>query len=148
MAEDPNSEYASRAEVATLTEAVGSLASLVKEALGRKADDPKALKEEKEIEKAGPNKYSTNPEWEEIAREIIGDEFVDHTEVDYVKGGGLRFTVVIRTEKSNAPIDYLERHHVDRRSKEVGQEGENGVRTWCEQIKGNLKKERPVPILN
>jgi hypothetical protein len=138
-------ESVSRDEFNSLSSSVNDLVGLVKQALEKPATPttPEEIKAEKEVEKASTNKISTNDEWEEIAREIIGDA-VDHTEVAYLKGGGLNFTVVIKNDKSNAPLDYLERYKQDRRSKEVGAEGEAGVRNWCVLIKNNLKRERPI----
>lgn len=137
----------SRAEFNELMTGVSELAGLVKEVLNKpsvpSAETPVVL--DKESTKATANKYTVNPEWEDLAREIIG-EAVDHTEVQYIKGGGLMFTVVIKEEFSNSPTDYLERYKVDRRSKEVGAEGEAGVRIWCEQIRNNLKKPKPQSI--
>lgn len=100
------------------------------------------LQKEKEVIKAGPNRYDTNPDWEEMAREIVG-EALDHTELEYAKGGGQKFTLVIKPEFSNAPTDYLERNKVDRRTREIGTEGEAGVRIWCELVRNNLKRPKP-----
>lgn len=136
----------SRAEFNELAKGVGDLVDLIKSgALSKPAETPAEAKADKEVAKAGPNKYTVNPDWEDLAHEIIG-EAVDHTEIEYVKGGGMKFTVVIKEEFSNSPADYMERHKVDRRSKEVGAEGEAGVRIWCEQIRNNLKRPRPVSV--
>lgn len=96
---------------------------------------------EKEVRKAGPAPMQTNPEWEEKAKEILGD-LLDHTEYQYLKTGGVLFTLVIDKEKSNAPAAYLERMGQDRRSKEIGQEGTAGVEAWCMLVSTNLKKAR------
>lgn len=139
----------SRKEFNDLAKGVGDLVELIKSGAltGPGGDKPAAAPEteqqKKEVAKASSNKYTVNPDWEELAREIIG-EAVDHTEIQYIKGGGLMFTVVIKEDFTNAPADYLERHKVDRRSKEVGAEGEAGVRIWCEQIRNNLKRPKPV----
>ncbi len=144
-------EFVSKAEFDKLSNSVGDLVELIKSgalsqpAPAAAAATPEQAKEDKEAAKATANKYTVNPEWEDLAREIIG-EAVDHTEIQYIKGGGLMFTVVIKTEFSNSPADYLERYKSDRRSKEVGSEGEAGVRQWCELIRNNLK--RPKPVLN
>ena len=134
----------SRAEFSELAGNVSALVELMTKQAEAKADvvaqDPIRARE---IEKASPNKYSENTEWEELARDIIG-EAVDHTEVQYVKGGGTLFTVVIKSDKSNATAEYLERHHTDRRSREIGSEGEAGVRVWCNLIRDNLKRPQNV----
>ncbi len=96
---------------------------------------------EKSIRKAGPNEIPMNPEWEEMAQDIIG-EAVDHCEIAYLKNGGVLFTVIIRDEFSNAGHDYLQRMGSDRRSKEVGTEGIAGVEEWCRLIKSNLAKSK------
>jgi hypothetical protein len=92
---------------------------------------------DKEVAKAGPNDAEYNKVWDEHAKEIIG-EAVDHTEVAYLKDGGVMFTIVIKKEMSNAPKDYLERMGADRRTKEVGSEGIQGVDNWCKLVKSNL----------
>lgn len=98
--------------------------------------------EQKEITKAGPKKFhQINPEWEEKAREVLGD-YLDHCEVDYPKAGGTVFTVVVNTEKSNAPEEYLKAHKEDRRSREIGNEGLEGVEQWCKLVKANLLRPR------
>lgn len=94
---------------------------------------------EKLITKAGPNDAPINPVWEEKAREIIGDA-LDHCEVAYLRNGGVIFTIVIKDEFSNAGKDYLARMGSDRRSKEVGSEGIEGVENWCKLVKANLAR--------
>lgn len=89
--------------------------------------------------RARPNNISTNPEWEEVAREILGPA-LDHTEVEHEKSGGIKFTVVIKKEYSNADAEYLRLVKVDRRTKEISQEGMAGAEEWCRQIKANLTR--------
>lgn len=96
---------------------------------------------EREIRKAGPSEVPMNPEWEEMARDIIG-EAVDHCEIAYLKNGGVLFTVVIKTAFSNATPDYLTYYHSDRRSKEIGHDGVSGVEEWCKLIKSNLARNK------
>lgn len=98
---------------------------------------------EKDVRKAGANDIPMNPEWEELAREIIGDA-VDHCELTYLKNGGVLFTVVIKKEYSNSGSDYLERMGSDRRSREIGSEGIEGVENWSKLIKSNLSKGTPI----
>lgn len=98
---------------------------------------------ERIVRKAGANEIPMNPEWEELAREIIGDP-LDHCEIAYVKNGGVLFTIVIKEEFSNAGRDYLERYKQDRRTKEVGSEGIEGVEAWCKLVKSNLAKGAPL----
>ncbi len=139
-------QFVDRKDFDKLSETVDTLSDGIAELLKRSsapAVAPEVEAEQKEVSKASPNKYTSNPEWEDIAREIIG-EAVDHTEIQYVKGGGLLFTIVIKDEFSNAPDDYLERYKSDRRSREVGAEGEAGVRIWCELVRNNLKRAKPI----
>lgn len=96
---------------------------------------------EKEIKKADHNAIPVNPEWDQAARDIIGHDVVDHCEMNHLKSGGILFTVVIKNEKSNAPKDYLERYKVDRRTKEIGNEGFGGVELWCKLISQNLARQ-------
>lgn len=98
---------------------------------------------DKQVRKAGANEIPMNPEWEEMAHEIIGEP-LDHCEIAYVKNGGVLFTIVIKEEFSNAGKDYLERYKQDRRTKEVGSEGIEGVENWCKLVKSNLSKGAPI----
>lgn len=135
-------QYATKEEFNSLNNSVMSLVEAIKSgALNQAPPSAAEIVEKKAIEAASPNKYTSNPVWEEMARDIIG-EAVDHTEVEYLKGGGLMFTVCIKREFSNAPQAYLDMYKVDRRGKEVGSEGESGVKVWCEQIRNNLKRPK------
>lgn len=102
---------------------------------------------DKEIREAGQQEYEVNRKWDELARQIIG-EALDHTELQYLKNGGVLFTIVVRNEFSNANQDYLDRHKVDRRSKEVGSEGIAGVEAWCKLVKSNLSRESNERVLS
>ena len=131
--------YASAEEVKTLgskVDEIGSVLNKVLEALEKKTEAPKT-EQEKKVETATPNKFTVNPEWEEAAKNILGDA-LDHTEVNYERSGGVVFTVVIALDKSNATKDYLERCKIDRRSKPIGGTGIDGVIEWCNLVKGNL----------
>lgn len=108
--------------------------------LEKKADVPET-KEEKAVNQAVPNKFTANPEWEAVASEILGD-YLDHTEVEHEKTGGIKFTVVIKNEYSNASKEYLDTVKVDRRTKEVGALGLDGVTEWCKLIKANLSRPK------
>ncbi len=123
-----------------LEESVGKVADLLEKVLTERAAAPQT-KEDKAVAEAGPNKYQTNDEWDEMAREIIGDA-LDHTEVEHTKSGGIKFTIVVKLEKSNAPKEYLERTKSDRRTREVAAEGIGGVEAWCRLVKANLARPR------
>lgn len=136
-------QYATVAQFNSLAESVGSLVELIKS--GALATAPAAAISatetpvEREVRKAAPDVNPVNPAWEEKAREIVGDA-LDHCEVLYPKQGGVIFTLVIKQEFSNAPTEYLERHKVDRRSREIGNEGIEGVEQWCKLVKSNLNR--------
>ncbi len=129
-----------------LQESVGILVGLVKQQIADKEAEKSAVPPvpetpiEKEIKKAGPNhSVPVNPEWEQVARDIIGDA-VDHCEMQHLRSGGLIFHVIIKKEYSNASDDYFLRMHEDRRSREIGGEGIGGVEKWCKLIASNLKR--------
>jgi len=104
-----------------------------------------ALAEEKKVADVGAKYIPVNPEWQAKAEEILG-KMLDHCEMIYPRSGGIIFTVVIKPEFSNAPKDYLKFYKADRRSKEIGSEGIDGVEQWCKLIKQNLA--RPHTISN
>ncbi len=138
------SGFVTKEQFSHLENAVGSLVELIKSGALNPAPAPVIESPvEKAITAAAPNNYQTNTEWEAIAKEIIG-EALDHTEIEYAKGGGMKFTVVIKLDHSNAPKDYLERYKVDRRTKEVSTTGEVGVKEWCELVRTNLRRPRQV----
>ena len=115
----------SKKEFDELKSSVSDLVGLVKEMAKTKVNTPETPTE-KEVKLATFDNNPVNPEWERMAREIIGEP-LDHCEVAYPKRGGVLFTIVIKTEMSNAPKDYLERMKVDRRTREIGNEGQEGV---------------------
>lgn len=95
--------------------------------------------------KAKPNHVTVNPEWDEIAREILGAA-LDHTEVEHERSGGIKFTLVLKLSHSNADTQYLEIVKTDRRTKEVSQEGVAGVEEWCRTVKANLARTQKVSV--
>ncbi|MDE2233748.1 MAG: hypothetical protein KGJ90_06635 [Patescibacteria group bacterium] len=137
--EKPKQEFVSKEE---FTEAVGTILDRL-EALAAKpapvAASAVMSEADKDIAAAGPNHLETNPTWDGLAKEIVGD-YVDHTEVSHDKQGGIYFTIVIKKEKSNAKADYIAMYKSDRRTKEVGTTGLNGVEEWCKQVRANLKR--------
>lgn len=135
-----------------LENAVGDLVTLIKEDRAARTTPPAALVGaepvlakietplEKEVRKAGTDPVQHVPrDWEEKAEEIIGDA-LDHCEMSYGQKGGVRFVVVIKKEKSNAPKDYLEFYGQDRRTKDIAGEGIAGVEEWCKLIRQNLNR--------
>jgi hypothetical protein len=111
------------------------------DAIGTKTATPVEAAQVKAVDKAAHDQAPMNPAWEDKAREIIG-EAVDHCEVLYPVSGGTLFTVVIKPEFSNAPKEYLERMHADRRTKDVEKEGIGGVENWAKLIRQNLRRAK------
>lgn len=123
-----------------ITDVLGKLVETVQEIKNKPAVVTPEIKEAEEVRKAKHDQAPINPSWEEKAIEIIG-EAVDHCEVFYPKAGGQIFTVVIKSEFSNAPKEYIERMKTDRRSREIGNEGISGVENWCKLIRQNLRRK-------
>lgn len=139
---EAKSQFVTKKEFDELNSSVNRLVDML-EATMKEKTTPEATKLEKAVTAAGPNVYSTDEEWDAIAREIIGDEVIDHTEVER-KGGGLKFTIVIKNEHSNASQEYLERTKSDRRTREVGAEGTEGVMQYCRLVKANLARGKKL----
>ena len=123
----PKPEYATKAELNELSQNVGELVNLIKSgALSAPAVAPAV---------------ATPETPEEKAQEILG-EALERCEVQYLRRGGTVFTVVIKNEHSNASVEYLERMKVDRRSREIGNEGIEGVEIWCKLVAQNLRRPK------
>jgi len=118
-------EYVTVEEFKKLEKSLGKILDVLEEKMTKK-EDKAETEQDKKVIAAAPNKYTSNPEWEGVAAEILG-EYLDHTEVEHEKTGGIKFTVVIKKEMSNASEEYLRQHGVDRRTKEVGALGMDGV---------------------
>lgn len=142
-------KYATADDIKNITDTIASMADAMGKMMDRmNAPAPKVLtpdevKHETEIKKAAPDIAVVNPAWVEKANEILGDA-LDHCEVFYPKHGGTLFTCVIKKEFSNANADYLERYKSDRRTKEIGNEGIEGVEQYCKLIAQNLKRGKVV----
>ena len=102
---------------------------------------PEEIKKDKEITAAGPIVTPVNTVFEAKAKEILGDQ-IERCEMLYQKNGGSVFTVVVKKEFSNAPKEYLMMYKEDRRSREIGNEGVDGVEQFCKLISQNLKRGR------
>ncbi len=136
----PAPKYVTEERFSSLEKSMSDLVGLIKSgALSTVAPAEKETPLEKEVRKAAPDNMPVNPAWDEKAKEILGD-YLDHTEVLYLKNGGVVFRIIVKLEKSNAPKEYLERMKVDARSKEVSAEGMEGVENWCKLVKQNLTK--------
>lgn len=97
---------------------------------------------EKAVVEAGPTMTDFNPLYDKRAKDILGDR-IERTYMTFPKGGGSLFTIVIKKEFSNAPKDYLERYHEDRRTVNLEREefrGEDGADKWAKLILQNLNK--------
>lgn len=143
----PATQYASAKRVEEIASSVDSVLDILKDfgetmkgLVQAKTAIPET-KEEKEVKEAVSDAAPVNPAWIAKAKEIVG-EALDHCEVLYPKHGGVLFTLVIKKEHSNASVDYLERYKVDRRTKEIGNEGIEGVEQWCKLVAGNLKRSK------
>lgn len=140
----PAKEFVTKEEFEELNGSVNRLVDMLEKQMNATAlvtPVPLDPIQEKAIDNAGPNSaYTTDSEWDQIAKDIIG-EAVDHTELER-KGGGIKFTVVIKPEFSNASKEYLERMKTDRRTREVGGEGSEGVTQYCKLIKANLARAK------
>ncbi len=132
------SKFVTADQFSSLVDSVTALAKMIQT---QKSSDPETVKLEKAIDKAGPHRQTVNPEWQEKAEEILGTA-MDRCELFMPRNGGSIFTVIIKKEKSNAPKEYLEMYKEDRRSKEIGSEGIEGVEQWCKLIKQNLNRAR------
>lgn len=135
------SNFVTQEQFSQVTDILKDIVSSMTELKNKPSAPVAESKDLQDIAKAKYDQAPINPLWEEKAREIIG-EALDHCEVFYPKQGGQIFTVVIKTEMSNAPKEYLERTKADRRSREIGNEGIAGVEQWCKLIKANLKRAR------
>lgn len=153
--QEPTNKFVTEERFAQLESSMGAILDLLEKqaqkpvepapaaAAGLTPATPVETPAEASVRKAGANQIPMNPEWEERAREIIG-EAVDHCEIQYLKNGGVIFTVVIKKEMSNERTDYLNYYGSDRRSKEIGAEGIEGVDNWCKLIKSNLARPKPL----
>lgn len=157
-AKKPAEAAVSRAEFNELKDGLNALVNILTkeseakaEAAATVAAAPKAEETplEKEVSKAGPAFIEQiNPEWQEVAENIIGAEKIKRLEVKHLRSGGLIFTVVINEKYSNAADDYLKMYVEDKRSREIGSEGIGGVENWCKLISQNLKRQKAFPSVS
>lgn len=106
-------------------------------------DKVKAKVEDKKVDEASPNISEVNPRYDAKVKEILGDR-VEKTIVDFPKGGGTFFTIVVKREFSNAPKDYLNLMKEDRRTINLEREGfrgEDGVERWAKLVLQNLERK-------
>jgi hypothetical protein len=138
-------EYATQQQFKSLEDSLSKIVDVVStlstnvSKLAERPATPEEVKKEAEIAKAAPQEEIVNPNWLSKAKEVLGEK-LERCEVFYPKAGGTIFTLVISPKFSNAPHEYIERHKEDRRSKEIGNEGMEGVENWCKLVLANLNK--------
>lgn len=122
-----------------MTKSFAQIVELIKQ---KPEEKEKQIAEDKKIDEANTNIGEINNRYDKKAREILGDR-VERTYVEYPKGGGTLFTIVIKKEFSNAGQEYLERMKEDRRTINIEREeyrGEDGVEKWAKLILQNLNR--------
>lgn len=89
---------------------------------------------------AGPDTESepVSPKWRKQVETILGPEF--GCEINHADDGGVKFTVIVPREKSNATQDHWDMYKADRRTIEVSRTGLEGVKQYCLRIRANLLK--------
>lgn len=114
---------------------VTSALGLIAEQLGKlNSPAPKVVEDD-----AGPDKDQSTPvppTWRKAVHEILGPDF--ECEFKQPDRGGSIFTVIVPKNKSNANQLHWQNFKSDRRSKELGNTGLDGVKVWCSKIRSNL----------
>jgi len=91
------------------------------------------------------NRVQVPPKWVELVETILGPEFI--CEYELPPDGGQKFTIIVPLEKSNATKEYIKEFKTDRRTKELGNTGERGVKEWCLKVRTNLlRSEIKLPV--
>ncbi len=75
--------------------------------------------------------------WRKAVNEILGEDF--DCELSQPDQGGTKFTIIVPREKSNAPSIHWQNFKQDRRTREVGATGLQGVKEWCLKVRANLQ---------
>ena len=101
------------------------------------ADGPNTSAPRK-MEDGGPdiNITTVPPGWKAMIEEILGPEF--DCEYHLPNDGGQEFTIIVPKEKSNSTKEYWAEFGKDRRTKELGNTGERGVKEWALTVRQNL----------
>lgn len=97
-----------------------------------------------EVKDADPNENPVNPHWRRLVDEVLGPDF--GIEVYYPKDGGCHFTIIVPKDKSNAGDAHWANFKQDRRTREIGHTGIDGVKKWAELVKKNLAKSKSESI--
>lgn len=74
--------------------------------------------------------------WRAMADAMLGKDFV--IELELPEKGGQKLNVYVPRNKSNAPEEYWEKFKQDKRTRELGNTGIEGVRNWLLRIRKNL----------
>ena len=128
-------EFVTKDQFEGLEKSVLSLVEMVRERITPPA--VKAVSITPPVASEGESDYiEVNPHWRKVVNEVLGSDF--DCQILYPKSGGIQFTVIVPINKSNAPKEYLERHKTDRRTREIGNRGIEGVKEHCLRIKQNL----------
>lgn len=133
-------EYVTTSQFKGLENAVLKLVDMMGEK--QNAEEVETPEEKLAIKLAKPSDMPAPKEWEDVAKLVIGEDFVDHCEMHMPPEGGTIFTVVIKTDKSNMPQSYLDIMKTDRRSKAINNGGIEAVRSYCKLVRQNIKKSQ------
>jgi hypothetical protein len=90
-------------------------------------------------DEAGPDKDQSTPippSWLKAVHTILGTDF--ECELKQPDKGGTIFTIIVPKDKSNASQLHWQNFKQDRRSKELGNTGLEGVTLWCKKVRANL----------
>lgn len=127
----------SKEDFEELKSAVTEIMEMIKSQPKIQADSEGVKVVAPQTDDAGPQMESMVPQlWRSLADEILGKDF--RLELYLPENGGQIVKVFVPREKSNAGKDHWDRYGVDRRSKELGNTGVSGVKTWLLKIRKNL----------
>ena len=136
-------DFVSKEEFNTLKDDMNKSFATILDFMKQKPEEKaKATVQEKKVDEAASDISDVNPRYDAKVKEVLGEK-VERTFVTYPKGGGTLFTIVIKTEFSNSPKDYLERMKEDRRTVNIEREefrGEDGVEKWAKLVLQNLNR--------
>lgn len=144
MAEGSESEFVSKEEFDSLKkEVTGGFDNIIK-LIKEKPKTPEEAKKVEAVKTENKSAESNNsylepvhPDWIKDAELKLGEK-LDHCEVDYPKNGTPRYTVIIKTEFSNASKSHLEFYKIDKRTVAVTN-GFETVKNFNSLVAQNLK---------
>jgi hypothetical protein len=110
---------------------------LIVEQLGKLNENRTPAPAPKVEDDAGPDQDTpVPPAWRKAVIEILGIDF--ECELKQPDRGGTIFTIIVPKNKSNASQLHWQNFKQDRRSRELGNTGLDGVKTWCLKVRANL----------